>query len=112
MRSTIELCKEAGYPLMVFEGVTYVSPELERLVAFVRADERNRTWTQEHWTEYERSIAAQERDACAKTKAGKPRKLKPVGRGAFLDEQQFCFDNGWREGSASVRAAIRARGNT
>ena len=72
--------------------------------------ERNRTWTQEHWTEYERSIAAQEREACAKTKAGKPRELKPVGRGTLLDEQQFCFDKGWREGAASVRAAIRARG--
>ena len=51
-----------------------------------------------------------EREACAKTRAGKPRELKPVGRGAFLDEQQFCFDKGWREGAASVRAAIRARG--
>ncbi len=40
MRDTIELCKEAGFPLMVFEGVPYVSPELERLVALVRADER------------------------------------------------------------------------
>jgi hypothetical protein len=40
MRDTIELCKAAGFPLMSFEGVTYVSPELERLVAFVRADER------------------------------------------------------------------------
>jgi hypothetical protein len=28
--------------------------------------ERNRTWTQAHWTEYERSIAAAEREACAK----------------------------------------------
>ena len=40
MRDTIELCKEAGYPLVVFDGVPYVSPELERLVALVRADER------------------------------------------------------------------------
>lgn len=40
MRDTIELCKEAGFPLMVFDGVPYVSPELERLVALVRADER------------------------------------------------------------------------
>ena len=36
---------------------------LERFAALVRADERNRTWTQEHWTEYERSIAAAEREA-------------------------------------------------
>ncbi len=41
MKTTIELCKEAGFPLMSFEGVTYVSPELERLVALVRADERS-----------------------------------------------------------------------
>ena len=40
MKTTMELCKEAEYPLMSFEGVTYVSPELERLVALVRADER------------------------------------------------------------------------
>ena len=40
MRDTIELCKAAGFPLMSFEGVIYVSPELERLVALVRADER------------------------------------------------------------------------
>jgi hypothetical protein len=40
MKDTIELCKAAGFPLMSFEGVTYVSPELERLVALVRADER------------------------------------------------------------------------
>jgi len=39
---------------------------LEAFAELVRKDERNRTWTQEHWTEYERSIAAQEREACAK----------------------------------------------
>ena len=39
--------------------------DLEAFAALVRADERNRTWTQEHWTEYERSIAATEREACA-----------------------------------------------
>ena len=27
--------------------------------------ERKRTWTQDHWTEYERGIAAAEREACA-----------------------------------------------
>jgi hypothetical protein len=42
MKTTIELCKAAGFPLMSFEGVTYVSPELERLVALVRADEREK----------------------------------------------------------------------
>lgn len=39
---------------------------LEAFAALVRADERNRTWTQAHWTEYEHSIVAQEREACAK----------------------------------------------
>ena len=63
----------------------------------------------EHFAEL---VRADEREACAKTKAGKPRELKAVGRGRLLDEQQFCFDKGWREGAASVRAAIRARSNT
>jgi hypothetical protein len=40
MKTTIELCKAVGFPLMSFEGVIYVSPELERLIALVRADER------------------------------------------------------------------------
>ena len=38
--------------------------------ALVAAAERNRTWTQDHWTEYERSIAADEREACAQTIEG------------------------------------------
>jgi hypothetical protein len=38
---------------------------VERFVNLVAAAERNRTWTQDHWTEYERSIAAAEREACA-----------------------------------------------
>jgi len=29
-------------------------------------DARNMAWTQAHWTEYEHSIAAAEREACAK----------------------------------------------
>ena len=29
---------------------------LERFASLVRADERNRTWAQEHWTEYEHFI--------------------------------------------------------
>ncbi len=39
---------------------------LQRFAELVAAAERNRTWTQDHWTEYERSIAATEREACAK----------------------------------------------
>ena len=37
-----------------------------RFAELVAAAERNRTWTQDHWTEYESSIAAAEREACAK----------------------------------------------
>jgi hypothetical protein len=60
MRNTIDMAREAGW-------TSYDSQD-ERFKAFealVRADERNRTWTQEHWTEYERSIVAAEREACA-----------------------------------------------
>jgi hypothetical protein len=39
---------------------------LQRFAELVAAAERNRTWTQDHWTEYERSIAATEREECAK----------------------------------------------
>ena len=42
-----------------------LTPYLERFAALVVAAERNRAWTQDHWTEYERSIAAAEREACA-----------------------------------------------
>lgn len=36
-----------------------------RFAELVAAAERNRIWTQDQWTEYERSIAAAEREACA-----------------------------------------------
>jgi hypothetical protein len=72
----------------------------------------SKTYTQEEVNAIIELVRADEREVCAKTKAGKPRELKAVGRGRLLDEQQFCFDKGWREGAASVRAAIRARSNT
>ena len=40
--------------------------DLERFAALVAAHERNRLWTQAHWTEYERSITSAEREECAK----------------------------------------------
>ena len=70
---TIEMAREAGMVYREFEdefanantdGVDLKT--LEAFAALVRADERNRTWTQEHLTEYERNIAAAEREACAK----------------------------------------------
>lgn len=61
MRTTIEMAREAaGDDWGLFQEYM---PEIHRLVELVRADERNRTWTQEHWTEYERSIVEAEREA-------------------------------------------------
>ena len=40
--------------------------DIEHFAALVAAAERNRIWTKQHWTEYERSIVAAEREACAK----------------------------------------------
>jgi predicted N-acyltransferase len=39
---------------------------LKKFAELIVAEERNRTWTQSHWTEYERKIVAAEREACAK----------------------------------------------
>lgn len=44
---------------------------------------------------------------CLYMKAKKCRKLKPIGTGALLDEQQYCFEKGYREGAKSVRKNIR-----
>jgi hypothetical protein len=56
MKTVIEMAREAGLQ----EHIAF-SKALEAFAELVRADERNRTWTQEHWTEYERSIAAAQR---------------------------------------------------
>jgi len=93
MKTVIEMAREAGFEQIdqdVMEWICF-DDEIQRFAALVRADER---------------------EACSRVKAAKPRKLKPVGSGRLLDEQQFCFDKGWREGAASVRSAIRARSNT
>jgi hypothetical protein len=59
------MAREAKMPFYWRSGeVTYLE-QLKAFEALVRADERNKTWTQDHWTEYERSIAAAEREACA-----------------------------------------------
>ena len=64
----------------------------------VAAKERNRAWTQEDWTEYEHSIAAAEREACAK----------------LCDELGAKDDTFYAEFSRSedCAEAIRARGET
>lgn len=61
----IRMAKECGY----WSGQTIEMNDvgIERFAALVASAERNRTWTQDHWTEYERAIVAQEREACAIT---------------------------------------------
>ena len=61
---------------------------------------------------FEALVRADEREANSKARAGKPRQLPRRGMGMLHGEQQYCFEMGWKEGAASVRAAIRARGNT
>lgn len=41
-----------------------------------------------------------------------PRQLQQVGTGALYGEQQYCFEKGWREGRAILRAFIRELLNT
>jgi len=65
IRMAREACGEDQDPF-VSGWVTMDHNELASFAALVAAAERNRTWTQAHWTEYERSIAATEREACAK----------------------------------------------
>jgi len=67
-RQVIDMAREAGFVEYELEDYTQSGYDIryERFAELVRADERNRTWTQEHWTEYERNIAATEREACAR----------------------------------------------
>jgi len=77
MKTAIDMAREVG-----LSPVEYPTTEkLERLVALVRADERNRTWTQEHWTDYERSIAAVEREAII----SRLLEIGALGDGAFIE---------------------------
>jgi hypothetical protein len=74
---------------------------LKAFEALVRADERTRTWMQEHWTEYERSIAAVEREACAK-----------VCEELVPDMSRTANDASvWDVATFDCATAIRARGN-
>jgi hypothetical protein len=87
----LRMAREAGLAIAYAERDEDGWLELERFAALVAAAERNRTWTQKHWTEYERSIAAAERAACA----------------------DICDQHASIEGIAQRCAAeIRARGKT
>lgn len=58
MKTVIEMASEAKL-YEVRENPPYFGASitaLERFAELVRADERNRVWTQEDWTEYEHGI--------------------------------------------------------
>jgi hypothetical protein len=83
--NTIELAREAGVDVDTAWGVSDAA--LERFAALVRA---------------------QALEEAARKRAKPPRKLPKCGSGALLDEQQYCYELGYREGAAALRAAIRA----
>ena len=60
----IRMAREAGF-FCDADWITYGLPGFERFAALVAAAERNRTWTQAHWTEYEHALVKAEREACA-----------------------------------------------
>ena len=96
MKTVIEMAREAGICTWL-KPPDDVTERLERFAELVRADERNRTWTQEHWTEYEHSIAAAEREAIAQS----------------LDKQaDLACDDIDRQRAQEMAAAVRARSNT
>jgi hypothetical protein len=92
------------------QGLTYKWICKEMNISYSRARqlveiaERNSTWTQDHWTEYERSIAAAEREACAKLcdalKNPIDDPLAPVGQ----------YESGGYITAEFLADAIRARG--
>jgi len=77
---------------------------LERFAKLVAAAERNRTWTQDHWTEYERSIAAAEREACATVCD------KEINPNADKHEPVSQYQSGCYITAEFLAAAIRGRG--
>lgn len=92
MRDTIDMAREAGFTTSKDEWI--FTELLKAFEALVRADERNKVWSQKHWTEYEQAIVQAEREACAKVCEN----IESDGYPSI--EQQNCA------------ATIRARGNT
>jgi hypothetical protein len=110
MRDTIDIAREAGLidPRDAYseEHVQAVLEDLKAFEALVRADERNRTWTQEHWTEYERSIAAAEREACAKVCEELP------APDIYSDTDKSMWDVTCMDCAAAIRAREQAKADT
>ena len=79
---------------------------LERFANLVAAAERNRTWTQNHWTEYERSIVATEREACASIEVHLTTPDRDYTNMSPLD----AYEAALIDAAIAFREAIRARG--
>jgi hypothetical protein len=106
MRDTIELAREAGFDAMraygllphvpedIFIANVCVTEEVKRLVALVRADERDRAMR-------ENAYVQAEREACAK--------LCDAKYEEFPNEQH---DLAYALSAKELAAAIRNRGNT
>lgn len=80
---------------------------VERFAALVAAAERNRTWTQDHWTEYERNIVATEREACASIEVHLTTPDRDYTNMSPLD----AYEAALIDAAIAFREAIRARGN-
>ena len=94
----IRMAREAG--LVMYD---YSDPSLERFANLVAAAERNRTWTQDHWTEYERSIVAAEREAV----------LQAIEEVYTLEEDRNpMFSDGYTYALDQIETLIRARGQS
>jgi hypothetical protein len=97
----MEMARDVKMP---YDFVTGEPINLEKLEAFaelVRADERNKTWTPEHWTEYERSIAETEREGCHALR-------QTLSNPHHCQVSAHAYDMA----IAAYGAAIRARGQT
>jgi hypothetical protein len=81
---------------------------LQRFAELVAAKERNRTWTQDHWTEYERSIAATEREACASIEVHLTTPDRDYTNMSPLD----AYETALMDAAIAFREAIRARGQS
>jgi hypothetical protein len=74
------MAREAGLEEM-WEFTTGFTKRLKAFEALVRADERNRVWSQKHWTEYEQAIVQAIRERSANERARGQRSDEDSKRG-------------------------------
>jgi hypothetical protein len=101
-KKIMEMAREVKMPYDFVTGEPLYAEKLEAFAESVRADERNKTWTPEHWTEYERSIAETEREGCHALRQTLPNPHKNCEISAHAYDMAI----------AAYGAAIRARGQT